>query len=238
MHRNLLKSALLIAGLAAQGGLAANETSQPATLHALLDAQTQGAIVHDPELRSLLGISGDGIDLSAKLTDVSLPNREERRAEMQANLDAIRAWDRSKLVGQERWNYDLATWFYTTQIDLMRFDWAPAWLPVGATTYAVDQLFSIPVTLPQFLDNNHAVTGETSARNYIARLGAAATKLDQGARELRHAGPAGRGAAAGRTGRRGNADPRIAETCTGRQRVCAVAAAQTRQGRLDRTGAT
>jgi len=179
MHRNLLKTALLMAGLAIHGGLAAESASRPATLHELLDAQTQRAIVQDPELRSILGISGDGIDLSAQLTDVSLPKREERRAQMQANLDAIRAWDRSKLTGQDRWNYDLATWFYTTQVDLMRFDWAPAWLPVGATTYAVDQLFSVPVTLPQFLDNNHAVTDEASAHNYIARLGAAATKLDQ-----------------------------------------------------------
>ncbi|HEY5850552.1 MAG TPA: DUF885 domain-containing protein [Lysobacter sp.] len=178
MRRNLLKVAFTVAAIAAQGCLAAEGDSRPKTLHALLDSQTQSAVVQDPELRSLLGISGDGIDLSAQLTDVSLPKREERLTELQANLKAIRSFDRGKLVGQERWNYDLATWFYTTQI-VMRFDWAPAWLPVGASTYAVDQLFSVPVTLPQFLDNNHAVTDETSARNYIARLGAAATKLDQ-----------------------------------------------------------
>lgn len=179
MRRTLFTVAFTVAALVAQGCPAAEEARRPETLHALLDSQMRSAVVRDPELRSQLGISGDGIDLSAQLTDVSLPRREERRAELQADLDAIRTWDRDSLVGQERWNYDLATWFYTTQIDLMRFDWAPSWLPAGATTYAVDQLFSVPVTLPQFLDNNHAVTDEASARNYIARLSAAAAKLDQ-----------------------------------------------------------
>jgi uncharacterized protein (DUF885 family) len=43
----------------------------------------------------------------------------------------------------------------------------------------VDQLFSLPVNLPQFFDNQHAVTDVTSARHYIARLNAMGTKLDQ-----------------------------------------------------------
>lgn len=160
--------------------LAAKDASPPDSVSALIDAQTWRGINADPELRSLLGISGDAVgDTSDRLTDVSLPRRAEHRAMLQANLVALKAWDRSALKGQERWSYDLATWFYTSQIDLMRVDWAAAWLPVGASTYAVDQLFSIPVALPQFMDNQHAVVDETSALNYIARLRAMDTKLDQ-----------------------------------------------------------
>jgi uncharacterized protein (DUF885 family) len=52
-------------------------------------------------------------------------------------------------------------------------------LPAGASTYAVDQLFSVPVSLPQFMENQHAVRDEASAVAYISRLRAIATKLDQ-----------------------------------------------------------
>lgn len=152
----------------------------PQSIGELIDAQTMQTVRHDPELRTLLGIAGDGIDLSGQLTDVSLPRRAELRNQMQRNLDALQQQaERTPPTGQDRWSHGLTVWFYQTQLDLMRFDWAPAWLPAGASTYAVDQLFSVPVTLPQFMDNQHAVRDEASARAYIARLQAIATKLDQ-----------------------------------------------------------
>ena len=62
---------------------------------------------------------------------------------------------------------------------MMAPEWAPGWLPAGATTYAVDQLFSIPVTLPQFMENQHNVHDEASALSYISRLHAIGAKIDQ-----------------------------------------------------------
>ncbi|WP_190285646.1 DUF885 domain-containing protein [Montanilutibacter psychrotolerans] len=177
---NTFAIAIAIAMGLAQPSRAGEAESAPPSIRALVDAQTFRGVNRDPELRTLLGLSNDEVgDLSDRLTDISLPRRAEHRAELQANLDALTALDRSTITGQDRWSYDLASWFYTTQIDLMRVDWAPAWMPVGASTYAVDQLFSVPVTLPQFMVNQHAVVDDTSARNYVARLRAMATKLDQ-----------------------------------------------------------
>lgn len=151
-----------------------------ASLGALLDEQTMRSVRHDPEWRTLLGISGDGIDLSGQLTDVSPSRRDELRAAMQRNLDELRQWSATHaLQGQDRWSHGLGVWFYQRQIDLMQPDWAGAWLPVGASVYAVDQLFSVPVSLPQFMDNQHPVRDEAGARSYIARLHAIGTKLDQ-----------------------------------------------------------
>jgi uncharacterized protein (DUF885 family) len=169
----------LATSLAGSAQAAEPASARDGDFNALLDAQTRRFAFTDPELRSLLGISGDGVDLSDKLTDVSLPRRAQLRERMQSNLDEVRAWDRAKLQGQHRWSYDLAQWFYVRQLELMHFDWAPAWLPAGATTYAVDQLFSIPVTLPQFMENNHPVRDARSASHYVSRLRAIATKLDQ-----------------------------------------------------------
>ncbi|WP_342316739.1 DUF885 domain-containing protein [Lysobacter sp. FW306-1B-D06B] len=157
----------------------ASADTPPAGVGALIDVQTMQSVRHDPELRTLLGLSGDGIDLSGQLTDVSLPRRAELRAQMQGNLDALERIDASRLTGQDRWSHGLAVWFYQRQIELMQPDWAPAWLPVGASTYAVDQLFSVPAQLPAFLENQHAVRDEASARAYISRLHAVATKIDQ-----------------------------------------------------------
>ncbi|MGQ4582830.1 DUF885 family protein [Lysobacter sp. F60174L2] len=159
---------------------AAAADARPGSFHQLFDELTARSINSDPELRTMLGLSDDGVgDLSHRMNDVSLPRRAVLRADMQEGLEAVAAFDRQALVGQERWSHDLATWFYRTQIDLMAFDWSPAWLPAGASVYAVDQLFSIPVSIPQFMESHHRVVDEGDAENYIARLEAIATKLDQ-----------------------------------------------------------
>jgi len=179
MLRTLALALAAVATAAAASG-SADGTPAPSAFHALVDAQVMQSINQEPELRSLLGITGGAAgDTTGRLNDVSLPRRAVLRAGLQANLDAIEAWDRDRLPGQDRWTHAMVTWFYRTQIDLMAVDWAPAWLPVGASTYAVDQLFSVPVQLPQFMANQHPVTDEASARKYIERLRAIATKLDQ-----------------------------------------------------------
>ncbi|UNK48695.1 DUF885 domain-containing protein [Lysobacter sp. S4-A87] len=167
--------------VAAALGLAtpALAAEKPRTVSALLDTQMMGAVRQDPELRTLLGLSGDGIDLSGQLTDVSLQRRAVLRTQMQHNLDEVEHFDQMQLTGQDRWSYGLAVWFYHRQIELMQPEWAPAWLPAGASTYAVDQLFSIPVSLPQFLENQHAVRDEAGARSYVSRLHAVAKKIDE-----------------------------------------------------------
>src|SRR5690606_36885266 len=91
----------------------------------------------------------------------------------------IKAWNGAPLDPQQRLSDGLARWFYQAQIDLMAVPWAAAWLPVGGSTYAVDQLFSLPVNLPQIMDNQHAVTDQTSPRHYIAPLRAMGPKPDQ-----------------------------------------------------------
>jgi len=175
-----IATALLPVTAAAQAAPATAGVPHAQSFNALLDAQTMAAINADPELKTLLGISGDGAaDTSDRLTDVSLAQREVNRRFLADNLAAIKAWKGAPLDPQQQLSDGLARWFYQAQIDLMAVPWAAAWLPVGGSTYAVDQLFSLPVNLPQFFDNQHAVTDVTTARHYIARLNAMGSKLDQ-----------------------------------------------------------
>lgn len=175
-----LFASLLAATPLATAGDGRADAHAPGEFHALVEDITQRAIGGDPELRSMLGLTGgEAGDLSHRLTDVSLARRQALRDDLRGYLGEVRAWERDELAGQERWTHDLVTWYFDTQIDLMSFEWAPAWLPTHAGIYAVDQLFGIPGQLPQFMDNHHRVADVEDARNYIARLRAIGTKLDQ-----------------------------------------------------------
>tara|TARA_R100000789_G_scaffold100591_1_gene111945 strand:- start:1666 stop:3447 length:1782 start_codon:yes stop_codon:yes gene_type:complete len=161
-------------------GVAAEPESKPANFHELLDDLAARSITNDPEIRSILGLTDDGLgDLSHEMTNVSLQRRAQLRDELRQALEAVSAYEREALKGQERWSYDLSRWLYRTQVDLMAFDWMPAWLPASGSVYAVDQLFSIPVTIPQFMQNHHAINNEEDAQNYITRLKGIGRKLDQ-----------------------------------------------------------
>ncbi|NZA26988.1 DUF885 domain-containing protein [Luteimonas sp. SJ-92] len=173
MPNPLLKTLTLgLALLAGSPAIAAEDS-----LHAVMDAQFQRAVAADPEAASMLG-SGDAAS-NSRLTDISLARRDALRAELRASLDEIEQWDRDRLEGQERWSHDFVRWFYDRQIQLLAFDWAPAWLQLSAGVYAVDHLFGMATMLPRFMDNSHAVADEAGARQYIARLQASGAKLDQ-----------------------------------------------------------
>ncbi|WP_282297269.1 DUF885 domain-containing protein [Stenotrophomonas sp. PS02289] len=173
-------TALLPAAASAQAEPATAAAPEASAYNALLDAQTMASINADPELRTLLGLQGGPAgDTSDQLTDVSLERREVNRQLLADNLAALKAWKGPPLDAQEQLSDGLARWFYQSQIDLMAVPWSAAWLPVGGSTYAIDQLFSQSVNLPAFFDNQIPVTDLTSAQNYIARLNAMGPKLDQ-----------------------------------------------------------
>lgn len=180
MKKLLLALSLALTILLGTAAMAEEKQDEPTSFHQQLNEFTSQVINADPELRSVLGLTDDGIgDLSHLMSDVSLSRRAQLRAEFGQALEALAEYDRDDLQGQERWSHDMAAWLYQTQLDLLAFDWAPAWMPGGGSVYAVDQLFSIPVMIPQFMQNHHAISDEEDALNYIARLEAIGQKLDQ-----------------------------------------------------------
>ncbi|RUO34825.1 DUF885 domain-containing protein [Aliidiomarina soli] len=180
MKKLLLALSLALTVPMGMAAMAEEKKDDGSSFHQQLDDFTSQIINADPELRSVLGLTDDGIgDLSHLMSDVSLSRRAQLRAEFAQALEALAEYDRDDLQGQERWSHDMAAWLYHTQLDLLAFDWAPAWMPGGGSVYAVDQLFSIPVMIPQFMQNHHAISDEDDALNYIARLEAIGQKLDQ-----------------------------------------------------------
>lgn len=179
MSRSLLTAALA-ALLAACGQSTSVPEADGGAVDRLVDAQFDALLANDPEAMTVLGMDGPDARLTAgRLTDASLLRRAELRNALAANLAALDAIDDDAFAPQQQRTIEMARWFYRSQADLLAFDWSPAWLPLGTNLYAVDQLSSIPMSLPGFFASAQPVNGAAEARNYVARLHAVATKLDQ-----------------------------------------------------------
>ncbi len=179
MTRSLLTASLAML-LAACGQSPTVPDADGRAVDALVDAQFDAFLANDPEAMTVLGIdSPDSRIAAGRLTDASLVHRAELRDTLAANLAALDDIDDDAFAPQQQRTLEMARWFYRSQADLLGFDWSPAWLPLGTNLYAVDQLSSIPMSLPGFFESAQPVTGAAEARNYVARLHAVATKLDQ-----------------------------------------------------------
>ncbi|VXB54775.1 conserved exported hypothetical protein [Luteimonas sp. 9C] len=176
----LLLTATVAMLLAACGRAPNVPDADGGAVDALVDAQFDAFLANDPEAMTVLGIDSPDSRLAAgRLTDASLVHRAELRDTLAANLAALDDIDDDAFAPQQQRTLEMARWFYRSQADLIGVDWAPAWLPLRTNLYAVDQLSSIPMALPGFFENAQPVTGAAEARNYVARLHAVATKLDQ-----------------------------------------------------------
>lgn len=179
MTRSLLTATVAML-LAACGQSPTVPDADGSAADALVDAQFDAFLANDPEAMTVLGIDNPDSRLAAgRLTDASLVHRAELRDTLAANLAALDDIDDDAFAPQQQRTLEMARWFYRSQADLIGFDWAPAWLPLRTNLYAVDQLSSIPMALPGFFESAQPVTGAAEARNYVARLHAVATKLDQ-----------------------------------------------------------
>lgn len=179
MTRSLLTATVAML-LAACGQSPTVPDADGGAADALVDAQFDAFLANDPEAMTVLGIDNPDSRLAAgRLTDASLVHRAELRDTLAANLAALDDIDDDAFAPQQQRTLEMARWFYRSQADLLGFDWAPAWLPLRTNLYAVDQLSSIPMALPGFFESAQPVTGAAEARNYVARLHAVATKLDQ-----------------------------------------------------------
>ncbi|MEN1944358.1 DUF885 domain-containing protein [Luteimonas sp. MJ293] len=158
-------------------GMSASALAQAPDVDAVVDRQYSEALQTMPQVVSLLGLPG-AEQANHQLNNVALSQRAPMRRMLAGYLTELEAFDRTTLTGQQRWTWDTAAWMYERQLELASPDWAVAWLPLSGA-YAVDHLFGIPTTLPQFLSEQHAITSPDDADAYISRLQAVGTQLDQ-----------------------------------------------------------
>lgn len=159
----------------------------PLPIHPAIERQTIRLAMDSPETLSQIGlIDGTLLDFhSGKLDEISREEQEKGKAQLR---DAIRELEGySGLTGQEAVSQQVMLEFYRTQLASSDFSWSS---PAGAL-YPVDQLFSSPVRLPQFLANGHNVNSEKMAERYVSRLKAVRHKFSQLEQAVRDQAAAG-----------------------------------------------
>lgn len=124
----------------------------------------------DPELISELGLAAAfGMD-NSQLTDVSDAFQQETYALLQTQLETLHSFDRAALTPDRQLSYDLFAWGLDDRLRGQEFRFH---------TYPVNQLFGVQNVFVEFMTDRHPLADLQDARDYVARLEAFATKIDQ-----------------------------------------------------------
>src|ERR1700722_1006641 len=155
----------------------------PFTINQLSNRQSLLFLTNNPELFSSIGIA-DGTIFdrhSGKLTPVGNAQRDRNYAMVQKDIDEVRKFDRASLKGQDQITYDVLLDFYGSQLEQRKFDWLSS-----EGLYPVSPMFGTEAQLLDFMETQHAVKNDKTARNYVARLIAMGPKLDAVTAEMQH----------------------------------------------------
>lgn len=185
-----LKKILLgtVGGVVGLGALAvAYGLWGPLPIHPTIERQTILQVLDSPETLTQLGmIDGTFLDFhSGKLDEIRPEDLEKARKDMTRYIAEIKGF--TGLTGQQALSQQVMLEFYSTNLSQLDFPWV---VP-GGGLYPVDQLFSPPVSLPQFMTNGHVVTDVKSAERYISRLHAVSRKFEQLGQSVRNQAAAG-----------------------------------------------
>jgi uncharacterized protein (DUF885 family) len=160
----------------------------PFTINELANRQALQFLTRSPELFTQVGIvDGTIFDRhSGRLAEVGVARRDEDYALLERFLDELHRFDRAKLDRQEQITYDVLSDFYRSGTALKAFDWLSS-----EGLYPISPMFGTNVTLVNFLQSQHVVKNEKTARNYVKRLEAAGPKLDALIAEMQRQAKAG-----------------------------------------------
>ncbi|MEI8257427.1 MAG: DUF885 domain-containing protein, partial [Deltaproteobacteria bacterium] len=147
----------------------------PFTLNMLANRQALFFLIKNPELFTAVGIADGTIfdHHSDKLSAVGVAKRDQDYADAEQYLAEVQRFDRAKLKPQEQITYDILVDQYASGLAFKRFDWLSS-----EGLYPIAPMWGAEVTLPSFLESQHVVKNEKTARNYVKRLEATGDKLD------------------------------------------------------------
>ena len=155
----------------------------PFTINQLANRQALYLMMDNPELFTSIGVADGTIfdHHSGRLAAVGNAKRDHDYAEGQKDLDEVRRFERASLKGQDRVTYDVLIDFYSTPLELQKFNWLSS-----EGLYPVSPMFGTEAQLLNFMQTSHVVKNDKTARNYVARLVAMGPKLDALTTDMQH----------------------------------------------------
>jgi uncharacterized protein (DUF885 family) len=159
------------------GGYAAYRVGfgKPFTINELANRQAFLFLIQNPELFTQVGIA-DGTIFdwhSGRLAAVGVKKRDADYATAERFVRQVKAFDRAQLDAQDQLTYDILLDQWDTALSFKRFDWLSS-----EGLYPIAPMWGTQVQLPIFLETQHVVKNEKTARNYVKRLEATGDKLD------------------------------------------------------------
>ena len=148
---------------------------KPFTINELANRQAFQWLVKNPELFTQVGIV-DGTILdwhSGKLAAVGVKKRDDDYAMAERFIRQVKEFNPAKLDRQDQVTYEILLDQWDTALSFKRFDWLSS-----EGLYPIAPMWGTQVQLPSFLETQHSVTNDKTARNYVKRLEATGDKLD------------------------------------------------------------
>ena len=162
-----------------------SDPAEAAKLNAVMDDIMQRTFRRNPETASSLGLDkGDLAWTKALFTDNSLAALAEDKKINAEELAAVRTVDRQALAGMDAVNYDTVEFTYAVQDEANR-KFAYGGIGSGAP-YFISQLTGAYQSVPDFLDNQHAIETKADADAYLARIDGFGRMMDQEIEVARH----------------------------------------------------
>ena len=149
---------------------------KPFSIGMLADRQALEFLMRNPEMFTAVGLD-DGTVFdhhSGELAPYTLAQRDADYAQLARFLAEVHRFDRAALGRQDQITYDILVDQYETGLAFRRFGWLQ-----GDALYPVSPMFGVEVELASFMQTTHVVNNLKTARNYVRRLEAMGTKLDE-----------------------------------------------------------
>lgn len=142
---------------------------------------TMEILADSPELATQAGVSEEdaGGPFAHRLDDRSPVAAEARRSAAIRRYAELLALDVARLSPAEEQTYRVLREQFGAAAEGAAFDYG-VFSPLGGISpYVLNQMDSAFLTLPSFLDDRHEVRSAADAENYLTRLRAVATAIDQ-----------------------------------------------------------
>ena len=180
-RRNLLGGVAGFIAVALARSAGAQPTGEGARLSAVFDGIMREQLDRSPEFATSLGLdTGARAPQKAMLDASSVATWEADKARTAAQLARLRAIDRAALSPQDRVNYDSVV--YVTALG----DQGNREFSYIGGPYVVSQLTGAYQGVPDFLDTQHSIETRQDAQDYLSRLSALASVMDQEDGQVRH----------------------------------------------------
>ncbi|TWJ09553.1 DUF885 domain-containing protein [Altererythrobacter ishigakiensis] len=178
-RRNALKGAAgasLIAMLPACRMQAAPDLSPDE----MLDKVAYNLLAHEPERATGLGVdTGDYASLRSQLTDKSPDGQAAYAAQLEADLEDIRAYPRDGMTADQLTGFDVVESAYSTALEGFALPYGD--VAVGSwrnTPYVVIQNVGSYIDMPRFMDFSHPMNEPSDVDAYAARIESFPAQLD------------------------------------------------------------